>query len=250
MFDIASDIRISGTRKLSVGDVVRLPRYITGSLPDVHSWGRMFKNYFAYALIDRIHSAFLQKSDGQADETGLKWKPLKRETIAQRPMQPGEWKKHGIMNLGRGGRGLLTLLQNKLWKGIFFSTYKRLLLKVGDAEAKRIAARTAWAILKSMGAKTKLETLGDRKVPILRVSDRLMNSLAPGSLSGAEYIAPTEQVYQRHWGSITIGSKVPYAAKQHNTRPLWPSFAAMKRAGWLGKCSKWAISMLTNQIGA
>ena len=230
-----------GIRGMTPRQFARLPRYINGTMPDIHSLGVVFKNAFAAEMLRQIHIAFDEKSGGGTDETGLKWKPLKRETIAQRPIQPGEWKKHGILGLGRGGRGLLTAAQNKLWKGIFYSTWKRLALKIGDEAAKREAAKLAWAILKSQGAKTRLETLGDRKVPILVVSGRLSDSLEPGSVEGTAYLPPPEQLFERHWGSVTMGTKVPYAAKQHKTRPLWPSGAAMMRAGWFGRAAKKAI---------
>jgi len=247
---LTKNIPMPATRRDAVGELRMLPRYITGTMPDIHGWGRRFKMFFAFHLLEKIHDAFLTKSDGGTDETGLRWKPLKRETIAQRPLGPGEATKFGIRGLGRSGRGLLTMSQNRRWKGIFYSTFKRLLLKVGEAQAKVLAAKLAWANLKSEGAKTKLDVLGDRKVPILQVSHRLIKSLTPGSLSDDSYSPPEEQIFESHWGSVTIGSKVPYAAKQHKTRPLWPSLAAQGRAGWTTQSAKWAMQQLTSVVKA
>jgi len=244
MIKFARNIMMRETRGGATAALRKLPRYVNGTLPDIKSYGKVFKNYFAHALLEKIHDAFVIKSIGGTDETGLKWKPLKRETIAQRPLQPGEAKQRGIQYLGRSGRGLLTAQQNKEWKGIFWSVYKRLVLKIGEAAAKAEAAKQAWAIMKSRGAKTKLDVLGGRNVPILIVSGRLEKSLRPGSVDGTEYRPPAEQVFQRHWGGVTIGTEVEYAAKQHKTRPLWPTTAAMTRSGWL----KAAIRTAFNQV--
>ncbi len=244
----AIDIPASSSARDAVGDLVRLPRYISGQLPDIHGYGRRFKMYVAHHLIDKIHEAFLVKSDGGTDETGMKWKPLKRETIAQRPLAPGEATELKIRNLGRGGRGLLTLSQNRKWKGIFASVFKRMLLKVGEAEAKRIAARTAWAILKADGAKTKLDVLGNRHVKMLQVSLRLIKSLEPGHLSDDAYSPPKEQIFQSHWGAVTIGTKVPYAEFQHRMRPLWPDVSAMNRAGWTSSAAKEGMERLISLV--
>ena len=220
---LASDItiRVKLTKAQLKTRLRHLPGYLSGAVPDRYRWGVIFKNALAHGLFTRIHEGFLAKSDGDEDDLGNTWKPLKQETIAARPLQPGERKRLGIKR-GEKHRGLLTATQDRLWRGIFKSNFLRLASRMDEGAAKAMAGQIAWAVLKSQGAKTKLEVLGQRKVPILRVSDRLSDSLAPGSLNGPEYDPPDEQVYKRHHGSIEMGTAVPYAPNQHKTRRLWP----------------------------
>jgi len=225
-------IRLPGVRRTNLTqELRRLPGYLSGKIPDRHGYGRAFKGHFAHYIFTKIRESFLAKSDGGKDVFGDSWKPLKRETIAQRPVGRGQWKKLGLLGLGRGGRGLLTTSQNRLWKGIFASTLARLAPRIGEQQAKVEAAKLAWAILKSRGAKTRLESLGGRHVPILRVSDRLLDSLSPGEINDdGSYQPPPEQVLRFHRGAITVGTEVPYAKYQHKTRRLWPT--GRKMAGW------------------
>jgi len=188
---------------------------------------RLVAVYLVHYLFTQIHKAFLVKSKGGRDEFGNQWKPLARSTIAQRPIRPGERKALGIQGLGRGGRGLLTAAQNRQWKAIFASNFKRLSSRVGEAQAKQIAAKLAWAILKSRGAKTKLEVLGGRKVPILIVSHDLERSLKPGHVSREHYDPSPNQVFSLQKDRITIGTEVEYASRQHKHRRLWPTAKQM-----------------------
>lgn len=182
----------------------------------------VFASAFAHTLFSKISKAYEVKSAGGTDELGYKWKDLKPSTKAYRKLKRGE-----LSSLGVGGkrqRGLLTPSQNKQWKGIFASTLKKLLARgMGIEEAKGKAAQVAWSVMKSRGALTKLSVLGNRKVPLLRVSDRLYKSLSPGTLSGGRYYKPAEQVFETEGRTLVLGTSVPYAAKQHKTRPLFPS---------------------------
>jgi len=211
-----------------------LPGYVSGRVPDRYGLGRALKSHILHSLYKSLHKSFLQKSEGNPDEFGDSWKPLARSTIAQRGLRPGERKSLGILGLGRSGRGLLTVSQNFLWKGIFASNFKRLAPKVGVMQAKAIAGKTAWAILKSRGTKTKIGVLGGRKVPILIDTGRLEASLRPGAVSDDGYeVANREQIAEYHKGKITIGTKVPYAPYVHKVRRLWPS--VKKMGTWVGR---------------
>lgn len=201
-----------------------LPSELVGNHGELKS---VFASAFAHALFTKIAKAYEIKSAGGTDELGYKWKDLKPTTKAYRKLKSGELSSMGIQ--GKRQRGLLTPSQNKQWKAIFASTMKKLIARgMGVDEAKGKAAQVAWSIMKSKGALTKLSVLGNRKVPILRVSDRLYKSLSPGTLSGGRYYKPANQVFEIQGKTITLGSSVPYAAKQHKTRPLFPSINKIK----------------------
>jgi len=172
------------------------------------------------------------KANGGTDSLGTKWKPLSRATIAARPVRKGEVGRFGIG--GRGSkafknrtRGLLTPEQDNLWKGIFASTVKRLMVTLGEREAKSKAAETAWAILKSKGAKTRLGTLGGRDVQILVNTGRLLTSYSPGRVSGGSYTPPSgDQTVIFHDFGIRITFSVPYGDATEATRPVLPPAAS------------------------
>lgn len=239
-------IPVRGTKDELKRKIYHLPRYISGTLPDVYSIGKAFKSHFSRSLFQTIHSEFLIKSEGGTDSAGIKWKPNSRQTIAQRPLASGEFTRLGLKRSEKH-RGLLTLEQDKLWKGIFRSTYLKLLARVGDKAAKAEAGKLAWAILKSRGAKTKLDILGSRKLPIGIDTHRLEKSIRPGRLiSWDVYSPPEDQRVKFHRGSIDYTLKVPYALKFHSTRPIWPSNTRLQP--WLRKASHEGLKSLMSVI--
>ena len=77
---------------------------------------------------------------------------------------------------------------------------------------KAHAAAYAWTVLKAEGAKTRLETLGNRNVEIGRDSDGIYNSLSPGV---------EDNILQAVPGAATVGSNKKYAPHFHAKRPIW-----------------------------
>lgn len=211
----------------------RLPAALAGKVDT--RVGGTYRATFVQAMFGHIYKAYLVKAKGRADETGLRWEPLAPSTIAQRPITLKDRISKGI---GFQIRGLLTPQEDKIWRGIFRSTMLSLLSQMGEDAAKAHAGRTAWAVLKSRGARTKLATLGRRKVDILRVTDRLLNSYEPGAVVGARYYRKKEQIADFEGQKIYLGSAVPYNAALVRRRPIIPSQAAMVRAGWVTKAAR------------
>lgn len=224
-------------RGLSRAQARRLVRSLPGLLRDPDSRvSRAFVAHFAHSMFDDIHRAFLEKSTGRPDDTGDRWAPLDPRTIAQRPPQPKS----------PSGRGLLSREENARWRGIFASTYARLAPRIGDAAAKQRAASLAWAILKASGARTKLATLGNRKVPILMVSGKLERSLAPGSLVHDRYYPRPNQVLGYDGKAITMGTSLEYAAHVHRKRRLWPPMPRMQP--WINRAVARAAEAIARLI--
>lgn len=187
-----------------------------------------------------VQEAFIAKAAGGAGEDGISWEPLKKQTIANRPLGPGDkklMKGYGAHNgrdvLGRAKRGFLTPVEDKRWRMIFATRKAMLMAKHGmaDAAASARAGEIAWATLKAEGAKTKLEVLGNRHVQMLRSTGRLFNSLSPGTEDPAHHPItapppdapiPSDRILQEDVGAVIVGSNVEYAAAQHAKRPLWP----------------------------
>lgn len=187
-------------------------------------------NHLAYQLFARIEEAFVDKSKGGTDDLGGYWKPLDPKTIAARPLTEKQAKR---LKVSEGERGLLTPEENRQWKGIFASLFAKHRQVMNDQRAKYLAAKSAWAIMKSRGAKTRIGLLSRRKVPILIVSERLLESVSAGTLSGNRYYKPKEQLFEYEDGEIVLGSEVPYAEYVNKKRKIIPSATAMTRGGWI-----------------
>ncbi|MHA1663252.1 MAG: hypothetical protein ACTSVR_08370 [Candidatus Thorarchaeota archaeon] len=192
------------------------------------SKSNQFKAFLVQVLMERIYREYKVKSEGGTDSLGLKWKPLARSTIAQRPLKRGDISRFGIGGRGeraykRRTRGLLTSSQDKVWRGIFASNFERLVGELGTAEAKARAATLAWAILKSRGVQTKLSILGDRKPLIMINTGRLLRSFAPGTVMGDTYIPPNgDQVVTVTPSGVRIDFRVPYGEAAMSERPVLP----------------------------
>src|SRR3989304_5315535 len=176
-----------------------------------------------------IKEAFVIRARGGTDDSGLKWEPLKRATVAGRRPPPHK-------KVGERPRGLLTVAQDDLWRKVYGTTLARLKGKgfaVGDA--KGLAAAQAWITVKAAGGKTRLDTLGGRQVDILRDTGTLLNSLSPGKdgHSGHE-----NQIFRLEAGSVIVGTNRKGAAAHHYgtsrlpQRPLWPEPAKWPAYWW------------------
>jgi hypothetical protein len=173
-------------------------------------------NAAGISLLNTIKREFVVKSRGGTDSAGIKWKPLSKKYLAYgRRFGPGEQAKlRKAAGVGKGHRhgiggntGLLTASEKKLWTAIFASTMFRLIRKgIPESQAKSQAAKAAWSVLKSRGAKTKLEVYGNRKVEIMRDTGTLFNSLDVR-------LTP---------GGFEVYSDVVYAARALSMRPAWP----------------------------
>lgn len=213
-----------------------LPELLTGRKPGSAKIKRAFFGAMAYHLFTKISEAYEVKANYGTDELGQSWKPLTQQAMAQRPVGKGDIGRLGIGGSGENAfkerkRGLLTQSQDKLWRRIFVYQYHRALPKIGESAAKQLAAKLAWAALKNAGAQTKLATLGTRRLPILRVTDRLFNSYRPGRLSRAGYTPREEQLYRETQNSLELGSLVPYSKYQEKRRPIIPG--KRKAAKWI-----------------
>ena len=203
-------------------------------LPEALATGRLAKGKllklrnlywatFTHEFYRLVHEGFKTKSKGGTDSTQDKWKPLQRKTKAYRPEKKGLSAVMSQRKKKQGGtKGLLTVKQTALWRGIYSSNFGRLAATIGEGPAKAQAAKIAWGIIKSKyGGKTKLSEFGDRNVPILIRSGRLLESFRPGKMSNNRYYPLKDQIYELKGGRLRLGTEVPYAAYQNKERLLW-----------------------------
>lgn len=199
-----------------------LPRELLGRGTNKHRLYDLFWTTIARTLFSYAAESYDIRSHGGTDALGNSWKPLSPRTVASRPISATERAEFGIGGKRSKVRPSLTPRQDKTWRGIFYSTYTRLSKTVGDLEAKKAAAQTAWAILKSRGAVTLLDALSSRNVLILQVTKRLFKSFQPSGRGGAyKYIPRPDQEHKLSGGDLTLGTLVPYASKVFQDRPVF-----------------------------
>lgn len=186
--------------------------------------GRLDKYFVAamsYEIFKNIYKAYRYKMLGAFDEFGDKWLPLSKSTVASRPIGLVQRARLGVT--GKRTRGFLTPAQDRRWAQLYVEFGGGSMARgYADKWIDSRAAAQAWYQLKKEGAKTKKDLLGNRIVRILYVTGKLMNSLTPGQYNGTHYGKRKGQVYDRRPGELTLGTEVPYAAKQHKRRPLIP----------------------------
>lgn len=225
----------SGTYPEAVAVVRQLPAVLAGVLPDPYGLSRGVLLRAGVALLSEVQRDFVRKSRGETGRDGIKWAPLKPETVARRRSNPAELRGLGIRKGRR--RPSLTNAQDRRWRAVYWHTWQRLRIDLDDSQAKRRAAATAWAVVKAEGAKTQLELLGSRRVDILRDTGELFRSLSPGvedKPSGAD-----GQVFRIAAGRVTVGTnKKPWhhrGDEKRNlpARPLWPPSGEIPDA-WRG----------------
>lgn len=197
-------------------EIGEIPRLVKSS----GSAGKKVMQACAEALLEKIREAFVIKSKGGTDEAGERWVPLKPATVAYGRSKRTRAEQGRSV---RPSQALTSKQQDRWW-----AEYRKgLAIYKGD---KGSAAKRAWFVLKSQGARTLYEKYSDRKVNILRDSDRLYKSLTVDMPGNVSRTSP---------GSIDVGSDVPYAAAHHSgvkgklpQRRLWPPVNRWPASWW------------------
>lgn len=158
------------------------------------------------ALLERIHEAFIQKSQGTTGDDGITWKPLSQVTLRKRAK-----KKSGAPNLK-------DTAEYEKWRKVFTSTKYKLIARGLDAKgAEKEAAKAAWADLKADGYEPMLPDSSAFR--ILVENGDLLDSLKPSAVETAPPQNP-QTVFEIAPGKMTVGTKEkPY---HHKTRAFWP----------------------------
>ena len=225
---MSESVTYRGTRAELKAILAQLPAMLAGRVPDKWGVAQGIQLRLGVAALSQIQQAFIVKSRGGVGSDGISWPPLKRSTIAQRPVHAGEKKQLGIG--GKRTRGLLTPAQDQRWKHIYGTRLARLRLHMSEAAARGRAAQIAWTVLKSEGAKTKLDVLGGRQVDMGRSTGRMLRSLSPGVLDQPS--GEPEQVFETPPGEVIVGSNVEYFPYFHAKRPCWPLDGSIPDAWW------------------
>lgn len=188
-----------------------------GKSGDVQNLAIQMQIRIGMTALAHIKDAFVTKSRGGTDESGLSWPPLSPKTIAysrRHPRVPPAKQRAAFRP-----SWMLTDKQRERWWYLY---------RIGLARSKgdkNKAAQYAWAAIKREGAKTLLSEYGNTKVDILRDTGLLLNSLSPGINPGSI----ENQVFRANPGEVIIGTNRKGAKAHHEGIPgrlpqrrLWP----------------------------
>lgn len=165
--------------------------------------GRHMLTVMGLALLSDIKAEFVKASRGETNAFGIKWEPLKPQTIANRRVGPRDTRDNENIRE-----------RERIRKNAYKRLLRRYLVSLPEAQAKQRAKQVAGQIATRETGATKVQTLGGRQVEILRDTGILFNSL-----SAAEPDPQTEsyqprdgQVFEVQPGRLQVGTNVPYAA--------------------------------------
>ena len=153
---------------------------------------RWVKYSVMIAALSDVKIDYIRKARRERGEDGVKWKELSPTTIARRRVGREEAK------TGRIGH------RNQIVKQEFKKYYRRYVLSLPKAEARRAAMRAAEQAATRIMGETKAETLSQREVEILRDTDLLLSSVSPGEIGGS----PTGPTYRPPPGEAANFHKV------------------------------------------
>ncbi len=251
-------IYVNASRASVLKAIRRLPALAAGK-GDSGKWNRVLLVRLGMELLGHIRTAFEAKARGGTDESGLRWKPLAKSTIAysrrhrkvfvkggggSTAARPG-WLPAGPQRAGDSPSWLLTKKQRERW----WALYRQFGGKQGTGKAYHAgggspswAAARAWVVLKKEGAKTLMETYGNLPAEILRDTGLLFNSLSPGvkpENAGPDPPRVDKQVCRLTRSGIIVGTNRLWAGTHHRGVPgripqrrLWPEVNRWPRRWW------------------
>lgn len=239
---MAQEIVYFGTPEEARRHLFELPDILAGKTADPYGVARAVQLRCGVALLSEIQRAFITKSRGGVGSDGIKWEPLKPETIARRRTTREERRQ---LRISRGRRPSLTPEQDKRWRQVFARSFRRGLIDLDRTEAKKRAAAIAWATVKAEGAKTMVQLLGGRQVDILRDTGILFRSFSPGV--GDQPSEAPGQIFRTPPGAVIVGTNVkPWhhtgnPAKGLPARPFWPLDGTLPPA-WMASINRAAAT--------
>lgn len=206
-------IYFNGTRAGVRRQVDRLRLMLAGREADTLGIAVGFSSAIGFGALSDIKDAFVTKTrDGGTDDMGIRWPPLKPETIARRRVGDGDLKTPTIKLREDVKNRYLRSKEAKALRA-------RLTLSLGAAKANERVRQIAGQLTTSKTGTTRVEALGYRDVDILRDTGVLFNSLSPGQVAvgpGNSYQKPTgkggdHQIFKADPARVVVGTNVPYA---------------------------------------
>lgn len=200
-----TDIVWTGSRDALAEKLKVLGQVLSGGKS--HPLARDVATAIGFAALADISDDYVVKSRRGVGKIGGKWPELSPITIANRRIGPKDLQNPAIA------------LRKKIVDKFTKFYYVKFLVSMDAATAKKKASRLANLMATKITGKSKVATLGDREVEILRDTGRGFNSLSPGMIapapSGWNYQKPSEeggedQIFEPGDGLIRIGTNVEY----------------------------------------
>lgn len=234
----ANTIYFRGTRQEAKQAIRSVVSMVGGNEPDTLGVKRGVALSMGFAVLSDVKDAYVEKARGGTGEDGVKWAPLKPETIRNRRIGPGDKKANPDI-----------AAREKEVKKRVKQLVGRYLVSMPPKMALETAKRVAQSQITRETKKTTVNVYGGRSVEILHDTGILMNSLSPGVLSGdglnVNYSPPTQQGGEQQLFDVTdngfiVGTNVAYAAthqygstkKNIPARPFLPTNGQVPAVWW------------------
>lgn len=234
---MATAVNYTGQRAKLQQLLADLPAMLAGRVPDAYGIVRRVQERLGMALLAKVKEAFEVKARGGVGSDGIRWQPLKPQTIARRRLGPADRK--AVTNKAR--RAKLTPAQLKRFRKLAAAKAAEYRLRGHDrGRARDLAERYAESVLRGSGATlpSRYAILSARSVEILRDTGAMFRALSPTPsakgrtldlLPGQVVLTITEKPWH-HEGNARLPA-----------RPLWPLDGDLPQGWWdylLGEFAK------------
>lgn len=233
------DLIFHGTKSQLYREIRRLVRVLSGKEPDPNRLTEGLLTRMGLTLLGKIQDAYVEKSEGRADQMGIQWPPLSPVTLALRNRSSSgpkmvEKMQRALASISNQRRTLIAIHYERL-KALYTAEEHRSDWMLGKFLSRHGASARKHArfllekmqpyISKTRYEKLKKDLAGPHKADrahrmalvgafamILRDTGRLLNSLSP-------QINSPDREMRVMPGSIGVGSNVFYFKFHDSDRP-------------------------------
>jgi len=232
-----------GSRAALTTAIRDVPRAAAGKVADTSGLTRVLMLRAGVGLLSQIQQAFLVKSRGNQAIDGVKWVPLKPETIARRRVGRGELTKLGI------NKKALNKAQQAERKRVYGEVMAEMRARgVPESHARDRAEKIAERRARLFVAKARRDALSSRRVDVLRDTSLLFRSFAPGIEDSPS--RPAGQILRFLPGQIVVGTnQKPWhhhgnPARNLPARPFWPVDGRLPDQWWQAMADAFARGLV------
>ena len=241
-------------------NTMRIPkRVLVGDDPKYKSVGAVYRNRFLQRFLQILNASFWLRANGNADDTGEKWEPLKPITEKIKTGQiPNPFDREYAEENEARGFGEVGVETGPHVTGVFTKNQyltpwqqKRYQKQFDKYRKTKDRYRAKVAALKTVDMDPDVESRLDRmwgdkempRTPILVRTGRLVAATHPGTFSGNRLYAGPDQQIEWNGSEMTFEITVPYADEQDAERPIIPPNVSH----WYQICHQYAIQHARNE---
>lgn len=217
---------------------------IKGKVPKFRAVHTTYVSRYFEKMMQKINKSFWARSkEGQSDELGNTWEPLKPQTHKYKPKSPIERGDYKLND--RKDVGLLNPSQRAKYQKAYDEAYKLAIRHSSASTARKKASEKAWSTV-HMRPRVNRFSDGTRKTRINIRTGRLVASTRAGRVANNRYYAPPDQELIMGHSGFRVKTTVPYAKDVDKVREIIPANLGPWRAEAHNYAMKFAIQAYRN----